>query len=136
MSLAALIGNHSLEELASVGTVETFLTEITGISHPLTFTGTDVNSYRVSDMTGAQFTVADTGVVICNNRVIIVDGVVLPATTYYGLPLVSASQFNAALYRNSYSLAPAPAPTLANRAPAQAPAPLPLSQQLRGKLRF
>lgn len=134
MSFAALIGNHSLEELASAGTVETFLTEITGISHPLTFTGTDVNSYRVTDMTGAQFKVADTGVVICNNRLIIVDGLLLPATTYYGLPLVSPSQYNAALDRISYSLAPAPAPTLADRAPAQAPAPSP--QQPLGKLRF
>lgn len=130
MSLLGIIGNRSLEELAAAGTVETLLTEITGVSYPITVSGTDVNSYRVTDMVGAQFKLADTGVVICNTRLIITDGLVLPAATYYELPLLSASQYNAALYRLSSSLAPAPAPTLAD----QAPAPLP--QQPKGKLRF
>lgn len=135
MLLAGFKGNHSLEELAAAGTVETFLTEMTGTSYPITFTGTDVNSYRVTDLTGTQFKIADTGVVICNNRLIIVDGMLLPAATYYELPLLSVSQYNAAFYRSSYSLAPAPAPTLANRAPAQAPAPI-LPQEPKDKLRF
>lgn len=127
MLLVAFKGNHSLEELAAAGTVETFLTEVTGMSYPITFTGTDVNSYRLTDLTGAQFNVGDTGVVICNQRLIIIDGLLLPAATYFELPWVSTSQYNAALLRplerGSYSLAPAPAPALANQAPAQAPAP-------------
>lgn len=133
MLLVAIQGNHSLEELAAAGTVETFLTDITGVSYPLTFTGTDVNSYRVTDLTGAEFKVADIGVVICHIRLIITDGLLMPGATYYQLPFLSTSQYNAALYRNRFLLAPAPAPAVADRAPAQASAPLPSPQQLRGK---
>ena len=84
---------------------------MTGRSYPITFTGTDVNSYRATDLTGAQFKIADTGAVICNVRFIIVDGMLLPGATYYDLPLVSVSQYNAVFD----SLAPAPAPMLANK---------------------
>ncbi|DBA84454.1 TPA: hypothetical protein ACH3X1_006085 [Trebouxia sp. C0004] len=130
-------GNHSLQELVAAGTVETLLTEMTSMSYPITFTGTDVNSYRVTDLTGAQFKIADTGVVICNIRVIITDGLLLPAATYYELPFLSTGEYDAynVWYTTSYSLPPAPAPSLANQAPAQAPAPA-LPQASKGKLRF
>ncbi|KAL3154760.1 hypothetical protein ABBQ38_011306 [Trebouxia sp. C0009 RCD-2024] len=118
-------GNHSLQELVAAGTVETFLTEMTSMSYPITFTGTNVNSYRVTDLTGAHFKIADTGVVICNIRVIITDGLLLPAATYYELPFLSVGEYdgNNVWYTTSYSLPPAPAPSLANPTPAQGPAP-------------
>ena len=126
-------GNHSLEELAAVGTVETLLTEMTSMSYPITFTGTDVNSYRVTDLTGAQFKVADTGVVICSVRLIITDGLLLPAATYYEVPFLFPSDYNAynVWHTTSYLPAPAPAPMLANSAPSPS-----LPQESKGKSRF
>ena len=131
--LAVFRGNHSLAESAGAGTIDNLLTEITGVPYPITFTGADVNSYRATDLTGAQVLIADTYTVICNTRWIVIDGSLLPVANYYELPQLTLLQVDAALSNTTLALAPAPGPEMiADQAPAQAPAPA----LLRGKLRF
>lgn len=122
--LAVFRGNHSLAELAGAGTIDNLLTEITGVPYPITFAGADVNSYRATDLNGAQVLIADTYAVICNTRYIIIDGPLLPAATYLELPRLTPLQIDAALSNTTLALAPAPGPEMiADQAPVQAPAP-------------
>ena len=115
---AAIRGIYSLSELVAIGRVDTLLSEGVGGDYPLTFSGTN-NDSSVIDAAGYRVQVQDSGVIVCNQRILVVDALVLPVREGRDLPLLSLQTF--ANLVSPFSEAPAVAP-VSQIAPAPAPA--------------
>lgn len=57
-------------------------------SELITFSATDANSYTATDATGSHVIVEDTGAVIFNQRVLVIDGYLVPVSEGKDLPLL------------------------------------------------